>query len=256
MHKTKCLVCGKEVIRRGAKPGSFCSMECKSAHQRTAKPVTREWLERQYVELGMSCEAIAKIVKRDPKRVYEWLVDLKIPTRARGWSTEPNPAEKPYQNKSWLSVEYLLKGRSAKEIAEQFGVDQNNIFHFLKKLKVPSRGMSEIRSIKKWAATGEANGMFGRRGESNPNWKGGCSPERQACYSSNAWINVAKKVRRRDKQRCQKCGEREELEIHHIVSFAVKELRCVASNLVLLCSSCHDFVHSRDNTRKEFLFDG
>jgi len=41
--------------------------------------------------------------------------------------------------------------------------------------------------------------------------------------------------------------------VHHIVSFAVRELRAAVSNLALLCEDCHRFVHSNANTACEFL---
>jgi predicted HNH restriction endonuclease len=33
----------------------------------------------------------------------------------------------------------------------------------------------------------------------------------------------------------------------------VVELRAVATNLVLLCESCHDFIHSNANKNREFI---
>lgn len=41
--------------------------------------------------------------------------------------------------------------------------------------------------------------------------------------------------------------------IHHVVSFADKELRAEPSNLVLLCEACRQFVHSRENLTREYL---
>lgn len=83
-----CKECGKHVRkwwhpRYYGKPG-FCSRECKSAFQRRRKPVTKEWLEQKYIEEGLGCPEIAAIVGRHPKRVYEWLKNLGIPTRPRG----------------------------------------------------------------------------------------------------------------------------------------------------------------------------
>jgi len=37
------------------------------------------------------------------------------------------------------------------------------------------------------------------------------------------------------------------------VSFAVRELRAVVDNLVLLCRPCHLWVHSNANTQKLYL---
>ena len=38
--------------------------------------------------------------------------------------------------------------------------------------------------------------------------------------------------------------------IHHIVSFANKDLRTDPNNLVLLCFKCHKWVHSKANKNK------
>ena len=97
--------------------------------------------------------------------------------------------------------------------------------------------------------------MYGKTGEANPNWKGGVTPERQALYSSLEWAEVVKVVWARDKAICQRCGEPGK-HIHHIVSFAVPELRADADNLILLCRDCHSWVHSRKNTEGEFVKGG
>jgi hypothetical protein len=41
-------------------------------------------LEQKYVTEGLDCTAIAKLVGRNSKRVWEWLKDDGIPTRKRG----------------------------------------------------------------------------------------------------------------------------------------------------------------------------
>ena len=104
--------------------------------------------------------------------------------------------------------------------------------------------------------TGAQNGMYGRRGEEGPNWKGGCTPDRQAFYTSEEWATAVLAVWKRDKAECVRChvGAAESmLHIHHIVSFAVKELRADPDNLVLLCRKCHRFIHSRKNATHEFI---
>ena len=101
--------------------------------------------------------------------------------------------------------------------------------------------------------------MYGRNGADNPNWKGGVTPERQALYSSQEWASVVQQVWQRDQATCQRCGLKagtrggDSFHIHHIISFAVKDLRLDLDNLVLLCRDCHSWVHSKANTGKEFL---
>ena len=95
--------------------------------------------------------------------------------------------------------------------------------------------------------------MFGVCGDDNPNWKGGCTPDRQSFYVTKEWKKASKFVRNRDKA-CQRCGAAGVLlEIHHIVGFACIELRSEVTNLVCLCESCHDFVHSKKNKKREFI---
>lgn len=253
MPITRCRQCKKEIVRKG-KPGIFCSVKCKSEHQTGSHGYTVEWLREQYVTMGMSTYAIAKIVKRDPKRVWQWLQSAGIATRSRGWKTVQDHESRPYQSRAWLWTEYHVKQRSTEEIAKQFGVVSQNVLYFLQKHGIKRRTTVETRAIKKWGLSGEVNGMFGVRGEDHPNWKGGCTPERQACYASKEWRMAARAVRKRDKNTCQRCGaEGVPTEIHHIVGFACVELRTVVDNLVLLCVGCHDFVHGKANVNKEFI---
>lgn len=160
---------------------------------------------------------------------------------------------KPYWDREWLRREYEDNFRSANEIAEQFGITEAAILHWLRKHKIPRRDMSEIRAEKHWGMSGEDNAMFGKRGEEVPNWKGGVTAERQAFYSSIGWKKARKAVYKRDKHKCQRCGDKENLHIHHIVSFANEELRADPNNLILLCADCHHWVHSKENTNKEYI---
>lgn len=163
---------------------------------------------------------------------------------------------KPFWDRDWLYKEYILKGRSASEIAADFNITENAIFFWLHKHKIETREMKEIRENKYWGARGEKNGMFGKTGDKNPRWLGGVTPERQAFYSSIEWANVSRFVWRRDKGKCRRCGSKNngiQMHIHHIISFSIKEFRADPNNLILLCELCHDWVHSKKNKNKEFI---
>jgi len=168
---------------------------------------------------------------------------------------------KPYWDRNWLLREYVIYQRSAKEIADEFGCIENNILYFLHKHGIKTRTVAEVRAIKHWGMFGPENGMYGRSGEDNPNWRGGITPERQAFYCSREWKAVIPLVWERDGARCARCNiHRRDAEqpyhIHHIVSFADEDLRCDLDNLVLLCRDCHSFVHSNENKENEFLKGG
>ena len=166
---------------------------------------------------------------------------------------------KPYWDNAWLYTEYIVDKKSAEEIADEQGCSENNILYFLKKHKIKTRTISEARIVKHWGITGEQNGMFGRTGIENPNWKGGICPERQALYASQKWKKTIKKLWKRDKATCQKCNwmpsKHGKLHAHHILGFGAQNLRTNLRNLVLLCKKCHSFVHSKANIQRQFLDD-
>lgn len=255
-----CKFCGQEIIRNGRKRGVFCSLHCKSEWQKTQKPVDKEWLCQKYIAEGLSAHAIARMVGRDPKRITAWLRGYGIPVRR--WSKINAPycqrhRAKPYWNKEWLQEEYITKQRSSIEIAADFGCCASNIVFFLHKHDIPTRSAVEVRQIKTWRLSGEANGMYGKRGEQSSNWKGGATPERQAFYATKEWQEAQKTVYIRDKATCQRCGKKRKWKdkycLHHIVSFGIVELRADPDNLIVLCQKCHLWVHSNKNINKELI---
>ena len=167
-----------------------------------------------------------------------------------------------FRTREWLEHEYLELGRSTGDIAAQFGVTDAAIIFWLKKHGIPRRTVSEARKLKHWGAAGSDNPMWNKRGELNPRWLGGVTAERQAFYASQEWKDACAFVWKRDGATCRRCGLFRDdqpdmpFHIHHIVSFAVVELRGDPSNLVLLCEACHQFVHSRRNVDGEYLSQG
>jgi 5-methylcytosine-specific restriction endonuclease McrA len=169
---------------------------------------------------------------------------------------------RPYQmfrDKEWLYANYVTMSRSTGEIAAEFHTTDSAILYWLHKHGIPRRSVSEARKLKHWGLSGSDNPMWNKRGELNPRWLGGVTPERQGFYTSRAWKMACSTVWKRDKATCRRCGLRQQdspdmpFHVHHIVSFADKELRADSDNLVLLCETCHQFVHSRRNINREYL---
>jgi hypothetical protein len=166
---------------------------------------------------------------------------------------------KPFRELGWLLENYVARQRSTGDIAAEFGTTDAAILFWLRKHGIPRRTVSEARKLKKWGASGADNPMWNKRGELNPRWLGGITPERQSFYTSRAWKVACATVWKRDRARCRRCDLRRDdaldmpFHIHHIVSFADKALRADTSNLVLLCETCHQFVHSRENLTREYL---
>jgi hypothetical protein len=228
-----CHWCGKLLFRRRQAKAvllHFCDNTCKAEHQRTTKPVSRDWLHQKYVVEGLDCTKIGKLVGRNSKRVYEWLKNLGIPTRPRG-----------------------LNNRFVKGQANPF-----------KGRKHSPETRARLRAIAKADGRVPFNPaigsyMKGRKGASHPQWKGGITPERQNFNSTQEWKDAVRAVKARDKHTCQRCGKAkrrcdgEAFDVHHIVPFECKELRAVVSNLVYLCEKCHYWVHGKDNVHKDFI---
>jgi hypothetical protein len=231
---TTCHECGAPVVRkRQSKPVAihFCGMACKAAYQRKAKPVTEQWLRDHYLDRGMNTTEIAHLVGRNPKSVWNWLIDFRIPTRSRGSEGANN---------------FPKDGRSFK--GKRHSQETKNR---LREIAIADGRVPYDRKVGSY--------MKGRKGPDTPNWKGGITPDRQAVYSSPEWSNAVKVVWRRDQATCQKCGLRKRdsrdtpFDIHHMVGFQRAGLRTEPSNLILLCEPCHYWVHSRKNVNGEFI---
>lgn len=57
--------------------------------------------------------------------------------------------------------------------------------------------------------------------------------------STARWQHARAAARRRDGNRCRRCGSTEKLEVHHIVSLAKGGAMYDLSNLMTLCAPCH-----------------
>jgi hypothetical protein len=166
---------------------------------------------------------------------------------------------KPHWDREWMVQEYVLNGRSTGDIAVEIGTTDSNVLYWLHKHDIPRRDVSKARQLKHWGAAGKANPMYGKRGAEVPNWKGGVTADRQAFYASQEWKTACSSVWKRDKAICQRCSKSAraiKLHVHHIVSFQTVDLRAEISNLVLLCFSCHRWVHSKKNTDGLFVKNG
>lgn len=236
-----CSQCGKDLVRVTWNYGKkkpitefFCDNVCKGAWQRGQREAlgyTREWLDDQYTAHRKGADQIAREIGRDPKRVWEWIRDYGIPRRPRG--TDYGQCIKPGQAS-------FFKGHKHTEATKEA----------IRQKRLEDGRVPYLKDGKHWIHT---------PGAVHGNWKGGVTPERQALYSSQEWVDAVKTVWARDAATCQRCEKAHNNElrgtfaIHHIVSFAHRPLRAEPSNLVLLCRPCHLWVHSRKNQNKEFI---
>lgn len=155
---------------------------------------------------------------------------------------------KPYHDADWLRTEYIDKQRTMQDIGDQFGVNATSIKRYLTRFGIPMRTQAE--SLRLSGATAGAN---------NPAWKGGTTPERQRLYKTYEWRQLVAKVFERDGYACQRCGDKRNargnrFHAHHIELWSdAPDRRTDPDNLVTLCRACHQWVHSNENTEREFL---
>lgn len=193
-------------------------------------------LRLRYVDERKGCPEVGRIFGASVKTVRRWLALADIPTRKRG----DNPAVHFKKGElsgfagRKLSAESRAKIGAATRARENRGFMRNGA-HYLK----------------------------GAPPEVNPNWRGGLTPERQTFYRSQEWKLACVAVWQRADAKCERCDadyrdadrDTERFHVHHIVSFACRELRASPDNLALLCRGCHLFVHSNANVSCEFIAD-
>lgn len=230
----KCNHCNEKIRRYKTKTDTyFCNIICKGKwqiSQREKKGYTKEWLIKQYHDLGKSANQIAREIKKDPKRVWEWIKNYKIETRERG----------SYSNN------HFKKGHKGSVGRKHSDKTKNKIRQAcLKDGRVPylKNGIHWLHETKRHPAS----------------WKGGITPERQALYSSKEWSNIVLNIWKRDKATCRNCNKSQndnrdnKFHIHHIISFQNIKYRKEISNLVLLCPKCHRFIHSKKNINNKYI---
>lgn len=233
----QCGWCGDEFdVPPSRSDRSFCSRECYEANREDDLPLDEGELRRRYVEEKQSTYQIAEDVGRDPKSVHRWLERFDIPTRDRGDN---------------------LRGAGSDHWTNQ---DMENPFKGQRHSEETRDAIGEAMQGPTPALRGENNGMYGRTGADNPNWKGGVSPERQRFYSSHEWTEACRVVEEREDSTCQRCGRTRgehggQFMVHHIDLFDKENPQADPDRLALLCTECHYWVHSDENTDGEFLSD-
>lgn len=147
---------------------------------------------------------------------------------------------------------YINKQLSKKDLGIKFNCDPCVIDRVLKNFNIPIRNNSESKI-----------GL--QIGEKHWNWKGGVTPLAKRLREYFA-VNQITKVLQRDGYKCQMCGSKHELHVHHIKHFshilsrileehsnldpvknindlyniAIKDVEfCDLNNLITYCKDCH-----------------
>ena len=194
------------------------------------KNISKEVLLELYVQKGHTVKEVANILNVKSITVHRRLVEHNIPRHSRLYGR--------MRKGCWWNQE--TKEKIAKKAKERWE-DQE-----FRKRVIPiikASGACFKKGSIPWN-----KGMEGfMAGEKNGRWRGG----REPYYGSN-WSHQSKLARERDDFKCQKCGVPQNgttHNVHHLVSFRefgrerYKEANDL-SNLITLCSSCHQIVEN------------
>lgn len=194
-------------------------------------------LRALYVDQGLGCPEIGRMLERDASTIRGWLIAAGIPTRPRGSDLRQHFRRGGGDPRSFAGTKH-----SPQAIAK------------IRAATVASGRVPFLRNGEHWLKSAAP--------KDNPNWQGGRTPERQAFYRTAEWAAAVRSVWARADACCQRCRldwrtvDRKvtpTFHVHHVVSFQVRECRAEPAFLVLLCRPCHLFVHSNANSTRAFL---
>lgn len=120
------------------------------------------------------------------------------------------------------------------------------ILHAEKDKKKISQAMKGNKHTlgKKYGIETKLKDRKAKLGEKNPAWQGGISFEP---YSPKFNVQLKQEILERDDFKCQVCGQKDDLHIHHI---NYDKQNCQRNNLIVLCHSCHAKTnHNRNEWR-------
>lgn len=224
---------------RGHYDGNFGGSEPGSTKYRD-----ENWLREQYVENERTLKDISDECDVSMRTIGKWRDEFGLDKRDSGGYTDSAK----HRDEEWLRQEYVEKGRSLWELADDCDAHADTIRRWLNRYDIETRDRG--------CPSGEKAPWYGKYGSEHKNWEGGEFPY------GEGWNDAKREaVRERDGYECVECGvpqteHREKfdcaLHVHHIQparSFENPSKRNSTANLVTLCIPCHlsKWEHERGN---------
>ena len=234
------------------------------------RPLENVDLVELYTNQQMSSTEIAKLYDVSHRTVLSELKRQNIQARSLSESQFASQSIQRNQlldNQEWLYEEYVVKRRSAKDIATEVKHSPRVVQNALKSFGIHVRGDSEAKI-----------GLM--IGSNHPNWQHGKTSLYALCREYFQ-INLGPLAAKRDQYTCQKCGKTHcVLHVHHIIPFmfivnsiirehpeinrredgwqekmypyVVNDARFTSlDNLITYCDVCHRLEHKKYNLRKK-----
>ena len=194
----------------------------------------KDWLYNQYITLDKTITDIDKQFGYKEDVLRKWLHKFKI--------SKPKDNNTPlYQNRDWLYEQNITLNKTFVQIAKEFGFNLSTIKKWAKKLNLPQKGTGYFNKGRiPWN-----KGLD----ESDDKVKIQANALRKYHYdNSKKGIKImkddTKKYQKHNSGICNICGATtENLEIHHIDQNRDNNK---PSNLITLCESCHQRIHSHN----------
>ena len=217
-------------------------------------------VERLYLEEGMSLSRLSARFGVSASEIRHRLRKMGTPLR-------PSFRKVPDDfglTKDFLEREYITNRKNCKQIADELGCAESNVWYKIKQFQIPMRTHSQANlgiefSVSHREALSKSHlaSSKKRSGPDNPNWRGGVSTANFLARYKGTYIvwrrrairikgNICSVCGKDLKERCPHCGRASDTHVHHIQEFAENpDLRFSLDNVVILCEPCHKEYHKK-----------
>ena len=202
------------------------------------KPLTKEHKERVSRALKGKQNALGVVRSAEMKKRISKTLKGRMPKnidRIAGWSKGKK-----------MSKEFREKCRK-RQIGRKFSEDTK------RKMSKSGKGKNTWSEGKQLSEKHKKILSKEWKGNKNPRWKGGVTPENRRIRHSLEYEIWRNEVYKRDNWTCRICGKKckpKDIVAHHLELFSeYPELRFSVDNGITLCRACHTKIHRPDKLR-------
>lgn len=136
----------REKLGIPSKPNVLVNFKTKRKAKDYGKPLPESvwnngpWFKKMYEEEQVGAYVIAKMIGRSVTTVYKKLKKFEIELRSH---KEAVATKNPYHDPDWLFEQYVIIGKTLKEIADEAGVNNYTVAHWLAEFNINIRDRAE-----------------------------------------------------------------------------------------------------------------